>query len=289
MEKFSFTGLGTEWSVTVDGQPLRDQAQAAILRFVQEFEARFSRFLPGSEVNTFRESPAGDFMLSREFALLLATADRLRVLTNGAYDPAVASALEDAGYGAQYGLKPLAKSEGARVPGWSLAGDRLTIEGPIAFDLGGIGKGYCIDRVAEIVKRFGYNYFLVDGGGDMTATTKADGSTWRIAVEYPGKPDTAASIVNLSNQGIAVSDSFRRRFGKGHHLIDAQKRKPVEKIIGCAAVARDAWAADCMTSGLFFAPPENYHALAQEFEASYIVFQNDGTAKVSPDWQGELL
>src|SRR3989338_4558368 len=289
MEDFTFTGLGTKWFVRVDGKQLDNRTQKAVVEYVQDFENRFSRFLPLSEVNAFRLSPAVDYILSDEFSRLLARADRLRVLTNGSYDPAVASILEDVGYGAQHGLAPLEKTEGSRVSQWSLVGNKLTIDGPMAFDLGGIGKGYCIDRVAEIVKHFGYKYYLVDGGGDIADSTKADGSAWRVAVEYPGKPDTAASVVNLSHQGLAVSDSFRRRFGKWHHLVDAQEKKPIEKVIGCAAVARDAWAADCMTSGLFFAPLENYGALAEEFSAAYLVFQNDGTAIVSPDWQGELL
>lgn len=288
MENFSFTALGTEWSVLVDGKPFQEQAKKAILEYAETFENRFSRFLPLSEVNAFRTALAGEYVISEEFVLLLTRANRLETLTRGAYDPAVASILEDAGYGAQRGLKSLEKKAGA-VSRWSLVGEKLTIDGPIAFDLGGIGKGYCIDRVAEILQRSGYEYYLVDGGGDMVGTTKADGSAWRVAVEYPGKSDMAASVVHLKHQGIAVSDSFRRRFGKWHHLVDMQEKKPVEKIIGCAAVARDAWSADCMTSGLFFAPPENYPALAEEFGATYIVFQSDGTAIVSPDWQGELL
>lgn len=289
MENFSFTGLGTEWLVKVDGASFQAETKEVILQYVQDFENRFSRFLPYSEVNAFRTSSAGDYTLSKEFALLLTVADRLRILTAGAYDPAVASFLEDAGYGAQSGLLPLEKSEQSSVPVWSLSGDKLTINGPIAFDLGGIGKGYCIDRVADVLKRFGYDYYLVEGGGDMVGTTKADGSAWRIAIEYPGKLDMAASVVNLSNQGVAVSDIFRRKWGKWHHLIDVQEKKPVERIIGCAAVARDAWATDCMTSGLFFAPPENYLTLAEEFGTSYLVFHSDGTVKVSPDWPGELL
>jgi thiamine biosynthesis lipoprotein len=282
--------LGTQWSVLIDGKSFRDRAKRAILRYTEDFENRFSRFLPESEVNAFRESPAGDFTVSKEFSLLLAAADRLRVLTAGAYDPAVGSVLEAAGYGAQNNrLNPLERAGSPHIPLWSLAGETLTIDGPIAFDLGGIGKGYCIDRVAERVRSFGYDHFLVDGGGDMAATTKADGSAWRVAIEYPGKPDTAASIAELSHQGLAVSDSFRRRWGKWHHLIDVQGEKPVEGIIGCAAVSPDAWAADRMTSGLFFAPPENYPALAREFGASYLVFRSDGTVNVSSDWKGELL
>ncbi|MEK9151615.1 MAG: FAD:protein FMN transferase [Patescibacteria group bacterium] len=288
MKDFTFKGLGTVWSIIVDGTSLRDETKAAIVQYVAWFEKHFSRFLPGSEVNMFRESPAGDFVVSKEFALLLATAGRLRTLTDGAYDPAVGTILETAGYGGKQGLKPLKKTV-PTLPQWSLADTTLTIDGPIAFDLGGIGKGYCIDKVANILRRFGCDYYLVDGGGDMAVTTKADGSAWRVAIEYPGKPDTAASLAELSHQGLAVSDSFRRKWGKWHHLIDAQGKKPIEGIIGCAAVAPDTWAADRMTSGLFFAPVESYPALAKEFAASYLIFRSDGTASVSPDWGGEIF
>lgn len=289
MEAFSFSGLGTGWSVMIDGDVLRPEVKNDILDYTATFEKRFSRFLPQSEVNAFRESEAGEYTLSSDFLLLLETADRLRLLTDGKYDPAVATLLEDAGYGVQQGLSPLKKKEKNGIPHWSLLEDTLVLDGPIAFDLGGIGKGYCIDGVASLLRHAGYQYFLVEGGGDMVATTKVDGSPFRIAVEYPGRPDTAASVVHLRNQGIAVSDVFRRRFGKWHHLIDVQEKKSVDDIIGCTAVAPTAFASDCMTSGLFFAPAENYALLAKAFDASYLVFQKTGMVSVSSDWAGEVF
>jgi thiamine biosynthesis lipoprotein len=289
METFSFFGLGTGWSVLIDGDTLRPEIKHDILSYAENFEKRFSRFLAQSEVNAFRKSEAGEYELSSDFLYLLQVADRLRFLTDGKYDPAVASMLEDSGYGAKKGLIPLKNKKENTVPRWSLSENILSIDGPIAFDFGGIGKGYCIDGVAAILREARYEYFLVEGGGDMTATTKADGSPFQIAIEYPGKPDIAASMVSLSNQGIAVSDIFRRRFGKWHHLIDVQEKKSIENIIGCAAVARDAFSADCMTSGLFFAPMHNYPLLASAFESAYIVFRKDGMAHVSSDWMGELL
>ncbi|HLC95477.1 MAG TPA: FAD:protein FMN transferase, partial [Patescibacteria group bacterium] len=259
------------------------------IRYVQDFEQRFSRFLPHSEVNAFREASPGEYILSKELTLLLSVADRLRTLTVGAYDPAVAGFLESAGYGGQHQSSLVQDNTQWHLPRWSLLGDKLTLDGPIAFDLGGIGKGYCIDRVADILQRAGYAYFLVDGGGDMMATTKADGSAWNVAIEYPGRPEMAASLVHLSHQGLAVSDSFRRRFGKWHHLIDVKKQKSVEKIVGCAAVAESAWLADCMTSGLFFSSTRRYHILAREFRSVYLVFPDDQTFIASADWKGELL
>ncbi len=289
MEAFSFSGLGTGWSVLIDGDVLRSEVKKDVLSYAEDFEKRFSRFLPHSEVNAFRTSEAGEYAISSDFLFLLQSADKLRLLTDGKYDPAVALILEDAGYGNAKKLTPLKRKEDSAMPKWSLLGNILSIDGPIAFDFGGIGKGYCIDGVAAIVRNAGYEYFLVEGGGDMVATTKADGSSFRVAIEYPEKPDTAASVIGLSNQGVAVSDIFRRRFGRWHHLIDAQEKKPIDTIIGSVAVAQDAFSADCMTSGLFFAPTQKYSLLASAFKSSYIVFQKDGTAQVSLDWMGEIL
>lgn len=287
MGQFDFQALGTVWSVVVDGSSIPDDVQRTVVAYARDFESRFSRFLPSSEVNAFREVRAGTYPISPEFARLLQRAEQLRRLTDGVYDPVVGGILEEAGYGGQSGLRPV--SYGEHVPQWSVSDDTLTVDGPVAFDLGGIGKGYCIDQVADVVRRAGFEYFLVDGGGDMYATTKADGRPWRAAIEYPGKPELAAGVVELSHQGLAVSDIFRRRFGAGHHLIDVKAQESVQGIVGCAAVAVDAWAADCMTSGLFFASSKRYLDLAQEFEAQYLVFYPDGETRVSPDWSGELF
>ena len=152
MQELTFTGLGTDWSIRVDAPFLGAAPRQAILDYVQKFEQRFSRFLPGSEVNAFRQAAPGSYCVSEDLALLLSRADRLRLLTGGGYDPAAAVLLEAAGYGGR-GL-PAVSAE--KVPAWSLEQNVLTIAGPVAFDLGGIGKGYCIDRLAKILQANGY-------------------------------------------------------------------------------------------------------------------------------------
>lgn len=287
MQTIDFQGLGTAWSIVIDAESLLECLDETIISYARDFESRFSRFLPGSEVNAYREAVSGDYPVSPEFARLLARAAELRTLTGGVYDPAVGGVLEGAGYGGQSGLALV--DYGDELPNWSISGEMVTLSGPIAFDLGGIGKGYCIDRIVDIVRAAGYDHFIVDGGGDMYGTTKADGRPWRVAIEYPGKPDMAAGVVELSNQGLAVSDTFRRRFGKWHHLMDPNAKKGVETTVGAAAVAPDAWSADCMTSGLFFAPPERYREVASALRASYLVFYADGRAVASEHWPGELF
>ena len=288
-EEFTFKALGTHWSISLDDDVLRNDPKEAILEYVKIFEKRFSRFLLNSEVNAFRNAKVGKYPISKEFAVLLKKADQLRAFTERVYYPAAGGLLERAGYDAKYSMTPAADTEKFILPKWSIKNETLYLDGPAVFDLGGMGKGYCIDRVAGVLKSYDYKHFLVDGGGDMFGTTKADGSPWRIAVEYPGKPDTAAGMVYLKNQGLAVSDSFRRRWGKWHHLVNPKLKKSIESVVGAAAVAPSAWDADCMTSILFLSEGGAYSKAAEEYGASYMVFNNGGTCLVSPNWEGELF
>lgn len=289
METFAFSALGTKWSIGVDEEIFSGKAQRAILEAVTVFENRFSRFRMESEVNRFRDAQPGTYEISEQFAMLLTRANRLRTLTSGVYDPAVGGLLEHAGYDATYRLEADQKVETFRLPDWDLSGLKLTIDGPVVFDFGGIGKGYCIDLVAGVLERHGYQYYLVEGGGDMFGTTKKNGEGYRIALEWPGRPDTAFGVVTLNYQGVAVSDSFKRRWKKWHHILDPHTKRPIEFIVGCAGLAQSAFAADCMTSALFLASATQYGAIADELSAQYVVFRADNTVGVSGDWPGELF
>jgi thiamine biosynthesis lipoprotein len=290
MDNFTFSGLGTAWSISADGTSLDDETKQAILLYVQTFENRFSRFIPSSEVNAFRTARAGEYPISRELAVLLHGAQKLRALTNGAYDPAIGELIEHTGYDASYTMvAKQAQVDTFQLPAWSLQGTALTIDGPVVFDLGGIGKGYCIDRLSDLLVKRGYSYFIVEGGGDMYGTTKVGGQGFRVALEWPGRPDTAFGIVELKHQGLAVSDSFKRRYGQWHHIIDPRTKEPIKDVIGCATLAPSAWQADQMTSGLFLAPPRAYAGLSEALASEYVVFQDAGQVRVSQHWPGELF
>ncbi|MCW9054627.1 MAG: FAD:protein FMN transferase [Candidatus Pacebacteria bacterium] len=289
MKEFSFKGIGTRWNISIDDTGSTEEAEQEILALVGTFEKRFSRFLPDSEVNAFRYALPGVYEVSEEFLVLLTRADELRVLTGGAYDPAVGPLLEGAGYDASYRMQPDDSVEKFTLPEWEITQGSLCIDGPTGFDFGGIGKGYCIDRVSDLLKDLGFKYFIVEAGGDMYGTSKENDEPWKIAIEYPGKEDTAAGVVPLKDGAVAVSDSFRRRWGRWHHIVDPTKKSPVEDVIGAAVVAPSAWNADCMTSALFLSNEEMYASAAEKYDAAYLVFRSDGVSVVSKSWPGELF
>ena len=288
MHSFAFEALGTHWTIDIDEESVRQDLKEEVQVFLYDFEQRFSRFRSDSEVNTWRQATPGKYSLSSELQMLLSRAEKLRRLTSGRYDPA-AGLLERAGYGLSSTSQTSERPEDFVLPKWHLEDESIVIDGPVVFDLGGMGKGYAIDQTVKLLSDQGYQYFLVEGGGDMYGTSKRDGSAWQVAIEYPGQPEVALGSVALKQAGLAVSDRFRRRFGRWHHVVDPLSKEAVETIDGCAALAHTAWDADSLTAGIFLGSPSEYPVLAEAFGGKYIVMLPGGYLSRSPDWPGELF
>ena len=103
----------------------------------------------------------------------------------------------------------------------------------MALDLGGFGKEYAVDIVAEIAADLGIANVLVDFGHDLRALGKPPGRpAWHVGLEDPKQPGTSAGSVALGgSRGIASSGDYLRRFthdGKRYgHIIDPRTGRPV--------------------------------------------------------------
>lgn len=298
MSTYHFQALGTAWSLTVDQAGFdfdsveRQNVINDVLKQTQSFEARFSRFKDGSEARQFIAAKPGSYPISPQMTALLKVADQLRQLTRGAYDPAVGGLMEAAGYTPDYTLQPNEQSVQAwHLPSWKVdtVKQRVTIDGPLLFDFGGMGKGYWIDQLSQILLVHGLPHHLVEGGGDMFATSKADGSAWKVAIEYPGKTEMAIGTYALLNQGMAASDVFRRKWGRWHHFVDVTLKQPTTHIVGCVAVSSNAWKADQITSILALTHPELFSEVIPQIGGEYVVLFANGEAKISSNWQGVLF
>lgn len=288
MFEYSFTALGTEWTLLSDGKFFEPAVTKKILQAVETFEDRFSRFREGSEVNSFQTSVVGKYPVSEELYTLLERSLELRDLTGGRFDPAGAVILEHFGYDRNYSFTEK-KGEIPVVPEWSLHEGELVLASPIKFDLGGIGKGYCIDMVARILEGEGYQYYLVDGGGDMYATSKADGSPYQIALEWPNRPEVAYGVVELRYQGLAVTSPLGRRFGARHHIVDAKNGQNTSRVLGAVALGSSAWDADCATSALVQWPEVDRDAIQKAFRVESIMITDEEEILVSQGWPGKIF
>jgi thiamine biosynthesis lipoprotein len=235
MESLTFAALGGEcelYGVDVDAAKL-EQAQAWITRM----HDRLTRFEPHSELSRLNASRGEWFAVSPELYALLRESLRAFEVSDGLVNVAVLPALLAAGYTRDFAAGPTARTEPQRI--WPLPevlqlrpGEARLARGA-AVDLGGIGKGWLADRVAE---RLGENA-LVNLGGDLFARGGGEtGEGWPVGV--------GDKTLLLKDMGAATSGTTKRAWSGGHHLIDPRTALParsdLSEVSVLASTATDA-------------------------------------------------
>lgn len=262
--------------------------------FLHGFESQFSRFLPHSELTRFNRRETGALAVSQEMLALLDECLRLHKTTGGVFNPLVLRSLEAAGYDASFerltSAEPAPAQATPPLTALQLDHEYGTASLPLGpgIDLGGIGKGYAVDRAASLLEQA--EDYLVDAGGDIYAAGRApDGCYWRIDVAHPGSPDTRLDVVALSDQAVATSWTTRRRWktsgGWAHHLIDPRTGLPAESgVVGSTVIARRAVDADVFAKCALILGPDHGIAFLDAQGAHGLLVLVDGSIRTTNGW-----
>lgn len=241
-----YHALGTSWFIECF-EPTDEQAIATLVQSeLEEFEAIFSRFRSDSllsQLNTIGH-------LSNPPPLVLSVLnDALRYYTetNGVFNIAVGERLSSLGYDASYSFSPQATLPAVpALPAVLTVTESAIILSGGALDIGGFGKGVAIDLVAKrLTQELGLTEFLINGGGDLFATTEA-GMGVTIALAHPTTARETIGAVTVQNCGFAASSPHLRTWpgreeGAPHnHLMSANQVSSY--VIAPTAAAADVWA-----------------------------------------------
>jgi FAD:protein FMN transferase len=249
MERRSFRAMGTSVELLVEADDVDTTLDACEAEF-ERLEQVMSRFRHDSELS--RLNRRGWIDASSDLAEVIALAVAARERTNGDFDPTVHHALEAAGYDRTFAELP---DDGAVDDSANTAcggrvvvdGRRIEIEDGFGIDLGGIGKGFAAERVAERLALAGP--CLVDAGGDIAVRGVPEAGVWPVAVDDD-------FTLGIESGGVATSGRDRRRWLRGgverHHLIDPATRKPSNSdLVRVTVVAGDAIQAEVLAKTLF--------------------------------------
>jgi len=125
----------------------------------------------------------------------------------------------------------------------------------VRIDLGGIGKGYAVDKSIEIIKACGIKNGLVSAGGDSRILGDKQGRPWIMGVRHPRKKNDVAVKLPLSNTAISTSGDYERFFiedGKRyHHIIKPMTGKSVDTTWSATVMADKATLTDALSTTLF--------------------------------------
>ena len=126
-----------------------------------------------------------------------------------------------------------------------------------ALDLGGIAKGYGVDRAVQSLREWGIENALVNAGGDLYAMGESeDGDPWSIGVRSPFDPSKVTHKFDLTDEAVATSGDYLQNFKYAgatyHHLLDPATASPRETDVHSVTVAADnCMAADAAATAVF--------------------------------------
>ena len=113
--------------------------------------------------------------------------------------------------------------------------------------LGGIGKGYAVDRAYNILKKFKLNNFYINGSGDIKVSSNLNAPRkWKIGIKNPFNPSVYAGLIQVSNQAVSTSGNYNQYnpINKAdHHII--RIHNPQNNIISATVIHENCLEADC--------------------------------------------
>ena len=207
---------------------------------------------------------------------VLETAQHLAQETNGVFDIATAQFLASRGY------LPKCQHQPDNAATWRdiflRQNCRVFFRRHLVIDLGGIAKGFAVDRAVAALKASGVKTGVVNAGGDL----RVFGPIPRIIhVRHPAEPAIAAGAVRLAERAMATSGiyfSHRRHRGRCvSPLIDGCTGRSARELISVSVAAAECMVADALTK-IVFAQRERASGLLQQYRADALILERDAAA-----------
>ena len=239
----------------------------AVMREMRRIDFAMSTYKPTSEVSRVNARAArAPLRISRELFDLLGTAVEYSRITNGAFDITYASV------GFMYDfprrLKPTEAQIEAALPAVNyrnleLDPKRRTIHftrDGVRIDLGGIAKGYAVDRGIAILQARGIRHALVSAGGDSRIIGDRFGKPWIVGIRHPDHKEQVIARIPLVDTAISTSGDYERYFDENgvryHHIIDPATGHPASKVRSATVLAPTATRTDGLSKTAFVLGPE---------------------------------
>ena len=281
--RFHAMGTGCELFLKARHRPEALRAMAEAQWEVRRLESIFSRFDPDSELSELNRR--GTLRAGPELLEVVDLALTARHRTGGRFDPTVHDALVAAGYDRTFEEVASAEAHGGsprafaavRCAG-SVRVDRRTrtieLDPGVRLDLGGIAKGYAVDRAAKLLGELGLG--LVDAGGDIAA--RGDG--WPIGLDT----GDGTLTLELGDGAVATSGRDRRHWTRGseelHHIIDPATGLPaMSDLLRVTAIAATATEAEVRAKALFLAGAEEAEREANATATPALLVTLDGRTR----------
>ena len=261
--------MGTRIYVEVwsDEAAKGDAAIDAVMADMRRIDELMSHYKPESQLSQINARAAQEpVQVDAELFDLIKLSTHYSVITEGAFDITYASVGHLYDY--PHHVKPTEEQIKAALPGVNWRNMLLDpVHHTVRFehagmriDLGGIGKGYAVDRGIAILQARGFQHALVTAGGDSRIIGDRMGRPWVIGIRNPDDKDQVVTRIPIVNSAMSTSGDYERYFDEGgiryHHIIDPRTGHSASKVRSATILGPTATETDGMSKTAFVLGPE---------------------------------
>jgi FAD:protein FMN transferase len=258
--------MGTFVEITLSGQGEKAKsATEAIFDEIKRIEDLTSFHKPSGLAQVNGAAGQGPFKAEPEALKLIAKSLQFAEKSRGGFDPTIGPVckLWQFSGGGEPRLPEKAEIADALTKvGWNKVkidpeAGTITLPQPgMALDLGGIAKGYTLDRAADVIRKLGVTSALVNIGGDVLVIGEREpGKPWRIGVQDPRDPKGIVAVAALKDTVIVTSGDYERFFIRNdkryHHLLDPSSGYPADKLQSVTLSAPNGTTAEAVSVSVF--------------------------------------
>ena len=169
----------------------------------------------------------------------------------------------------------------------SIDGNRVSIPAGTNIGLGGIAKGYAVDRAGQVLRRAGFANWLVDGGGDILVAGTRAGQSWRLGVQDPrSEHGNLIGVAEVKDRAFVTSGDYERfRIVGGvryHHIIDPRTGWPADAASSVTILAPSAEQGVVFAKVVFILGAERGLKLAQAEGLEALLIDTRGERHATP-------
>jgi FAD:protein FMN transferase len=266
----------------------------------EEMERQLSRFCTESELSRLNQSAGQEFKASPLLYKIITAAVRSAQLTDGIFDPTILPYLIFAGYDCSF--ETLKRSRKVSIANQNMSKytwkdirldpktSSIFLPEGCSIDLGGIAKGWTVDRSGKYLEKF-QNYAVNAGGDIIVKGTQVNGSPWTVGIEDPLKRKPNLSILSLSGDAICTSTTVQRQWRINnilkHHLIDPRTGLPADSgVISATVIARTAALAETISKAALILGSQDGLQLIEKLKpAKGMLVLKNGQVLVSSDFR----
>ena len=244
---------------------------------MERIDGLMNFYNPDSEVSRINRSQGKNVKVNPEVIEVMAASLKYSRLTDGAFDISVAPLLELWDFkDGQHPPDENKINEVLGLVGYKMIGidkGKKTVRLPQAgmmIDLGGVAKGYAVNRACQVLEDMGISSALIDAGGDIQVIGKKFGHPWKVGVQHPRSKDKILTTLTLNGMAVATSGDYERFFlfdgRRYHHILDPATGYPATGCVSVTITAPSCFVADILSTAVFVLGPEKGMKLIEEIE-----------------------